>query len=130
MEIGILVIVECSVDGSRVMLRSSKVAYIRHVRNIGKLLDLPPVYTAVFGYLYQSVISSDIYQSLLCRLFDKRYDVSIEGSRSAFCNCIHTPHPPHNRELVAVDLSRQVTVDFLPGIASIIATKKEVCREI
>src|SRR5882762_5853594 len=87
----------------RIMIGSDDAAHIGHVRHAGKLLDLTPVFAAIFGYLEQAIVSADVDQSILLRRLGERRGVSKEGRRSILRDSIHTPNPSHDRQLVAIE---------------------------
>ena len=129
-EVAGLVVVEGGVDDVGVMLRRLEPRDVRHVGHAGDVIDLPPVPAAVFGDLNQAVVGADVDQPLLQRRLGQRDDVAVPRRRCPFGHGIDTPHPPHDRQLVAVDVAGEIGADRFPGVAAIVAAEEILRGEV
>ena len=57
-------------------------------------------------------------------------DIAVERSRNVLGNCVRRPDLSHHRQLVAIELPRQVRADCLPVVAPVVALKQNVGSEV
>ena len=129
-EVGVLVVVKRGVHRARLMQRGDEAADVGAVRHAGELVHLPPGAAAVFRNLNQAIVRADVNQSLLPRRFGQGHTVAVERGRDALGDGVGAPDLAHDRQLIAIELSRQVTANGLPGVAAVVAAKELVRCEI
>ena len=125
-----LVVVQHRVDRIHIVQVGFDVVDKSTFGNAVDLVDLPPMFAAVFGDLNQPVIGPDIDQSLLQRRFADRRDVSILAHRIQIPHRVDTPHASHVRQREAVYASRQIGADRLPRVAPVIAAVQFLRAEV
>ena len=130
LEVAHLVIVEGGVDDRGVARRGLQARDVGAVGHAGKLLDPAPVGAAVLGDLNEAVVGPDVEEPLLSGRFRERDDVSVERRRDVLGDGVDRPDPSHDRELVAVDLARQVGADGLPALTAVVAAEDALRGEI
>src|SRR6185503_15265837 len=105
-------------------------ADVRHVADAGKLLYLAPVFAAVFGDLDQPVVGADVDQSFFLGRLGKRGRVAEERGGSVFSYCINAPNLAHHRQLVAIEIARELPADRGPTVTPIVSAEQFIGGEI
>src|SRR6516162_2135942 len=112
------------------MLRSQDAAEVGPLGDAGELIDFSPLAPAIFRHLNQAVISSHVQKSLVLRRLRQCDNVTVKRSRHALGNRVGRPDLPHYRQLVAIELPRQIRTDGPPIVAPVVTPKELVGSKI
>ena len=85
---------------------------------------------AVLRYLDQAVVGAGVEQPFLLRRLGQGGDVAVERGRDALGDRVRAPDFAHHRQLIAVELARQVAADRFPGVAAVVAAEELVGGEV
>src|ERR1039457_719022 len=129
-EIAVLVILVGRVSRAGVMLRSQEALRIGVLGGARGLLDLAPVLAAVLGYLHQAVVGANVDQAFLFGRFGDGLYVVIERGGDVLLNSVDGPDLPHQGQLVAVELAREIGAYGSPAIAAVVAAVQLLRAEV
>ena len=122
--------VERRVHRTLAVTRRHHPAHIRLAGNAGELLYLRPRRTAVARDLNETVVGSDVDQSLPDRRFVDRADVAVVGCSCVARDCRLGPRLPHQRKLVAIEMACEIAAELLPAVASVRALEEILRAEV
>ena len=130
LEVVASVSIEGCVHGAFAVRARDHATYVGHVRHAREFLDLRPCRSAVARHLDEPVIGTHVQQSAADGRFVDRADVAeVRGSRVSRDRAVR-PQLAHQRQLVAVELSRQVATECFPGVAAVRASEEVVRGEV
>src|ERR1043165_4205220 len=110
-------IVETYISSVCSVIRRNNATDVGHVRHAGKLLDAAPVLAAVFSDVQHAIIGADVDQSVFLLRLSERGSIAEESRRSVLRHGVDAPDATHHRQLVAIEIARELTTDRGPTIA-------------
>src|ERR1043166_2285828 len=105
-------VIKAYIGSVRIVIRSDDPADVGHVRDARKLLDAAPVFAAIFADVQDAVVGTDIKQSLFLLRLSDRGGVAEESSRRVLRHRVDAPDSAHHRQLVAIEIARELTADY------------------